>query len=175
MTSGDDGMFQVSQYIIYGNYGVCCIQNVGQMEGEMEQRLYYTLTPCYMSGTISTPVDNQRVVMRPIMTADEAMALISHMQAIDTMWIQDEKRREQDYKTILKTCDCKELVKMIKTIYLRKQARIQEGKRLGALDEKYFNMAEEKLYGEMAISLQKSKEETKTFVHEQVEALLVTS
>ena len=163
-------MFDVNDYIVYGNFGVCCIKDVG-INPEMDSRLYYTLVPCYMSGnTISTPVDNNAVIMRPILTKPEAMSLIKEMQTIDTMWIEDDKKREQDYKQILRSCDCHELVKMIKTIYLRKQARIEEGKKVWALDERYFNMAEDKLYGEIAIVLDMDKDETKQYIYEQVEA-----
>ena len=49
--------------------------------------------------------------------------------------------------------NCRELVKIIKTLYNRKAARAQRGKRGTAVDERYFRMAEEQLYGELAYVL----------------------
>ena len=56
---------------------------------------------------------------------------------IDSLWIQDEKRRELEYKEAVKKSDCREFVKIIKAIYLRMQSRMAEGKKVTSGDEKY--------------------------------------
>ena len=47
--------------------------------------------------------------------------------------------------------------------------RIAEGKKVTSSDSKYFHLAEESLYGELAISLDMEKEEVKDYVKEKVE------
>lgn len=43
--------------------------------------------------------------------------------------MKDEKKREEAYRNAIHSCDARELVKIIKTIYLRRQSRIEEGKK----------------------------------------------
>ena len=163
--------FKIGDLIIYGNNGVCKIIDCGKLDSSCasKDKIYYTIEPYYTTGTkIYTPVDNDKVIMRPVMTKDEAMGLIDEIDKIEELWIPDEKRRENEYKETIKKCNCIELVKIIKTIYLRKQSRIAEGKKITSGDEKYFKIAEENLYGELAISLNMSKEETKDFIINRV-------
>lgn len=165
-------MFEVNDYIVYGNIGVCKVEKIGTLdtEGVPKDRIYYTLCPYYTKGnTIFTPADNQKVLMRPIISEEEALKLIDNIKEIEALWIDDEKSGAIKYKEAFSKCDCKELVRIIKTIYVRKQSRIAEGKKVTMGDEKYFHMAEDSLYGELAIALHMDKEEVKEFVVKRVE------
>ncbi len=160
-------MFKVGDYIIYGNNGVCKVVDIGNIDspGISKDRIYYTLCPLYTKGNkIFTPADNQKVKMRSVLTKEEATDLIDDIKNIDSLWILDEKKREMEYKEAFRKCDCRELVKIIKTIYMRKQMRLTEGKKLTAGDKKYFDMAEESLYSELAIPLEMNKDAVKEFV-----------
>ena len=68
------------------------------------------------------------------------------------------------YRECIKTNDCEELVKIIKTIYMRKQKRIQAGRKVTAVDAKYFHMAEDNLYGELAVALNISRGEVENYI-----------
>ena len=76
----------------------------------------------------------------------------------------DEKQRESQYKETLRKCDCRELLRIIKTIYQRMQARIAEGKKVTSSDERYFQLAEDRLYGEFAIALGIERDQVKDFI-----------
>lgn len=164
-------MFQTGDYIIYGSRGVCQISGIGALDisGADKKKLYYTLKPCYMEGsTIYAPVEQGNTVMRAVMTKEEVMELIREIPQIEELWIKDERSREFAYKTAIKGCDNRELVRIIKTIYNRGRSRMAEGKKVTVADNKYFRMAEENLYGELAISLDMTRDEVKKFVTEQV-------
>lgn len=163
-------MFEVGDSIIYGNNGVCTVEKIGPLDSAKtsNSRSYYTLSPCYSSGSfIYTPVDNEKVLMRPAMTKDEAIQLIDDMESIELLEIKDEKSGEMRYKEALRKCDVREVVKVIKTIHTRKQTRLSEGKKITATDERYFNIAEERLYGELAVSLNMNKDEVRKHVIEK--------
>ena len=133
-------MFKVGDWVIYGGKGVCKVVNIGKLESMSvaKNKDYYTLEPVHFSESrIFTPVDNQKVVIRSVITKEAAMELIDEIPQIETLWITDEKRRELEYKEALKTCECRELVKIIKTIYQRKQSRLEVGKKMTASDEKF--------------------------------------
>ena len=165
-------MYLVGEYIVYGTSGVCKVEAVGsmQMSGVNKDKLYYTLAPLYSKGSkVYTPVDNDKVVMRPVFTKEEAKELIEQIPTIELLWVADKKRREDIYKAALRTCDCREWIKIIKTLYLRKMSRIAEGKKVTVSDGKYLHMAEERLYEELALALDMDKDEVVEYITEHVE------
>ena len=165
-------MFKIGDLIVYGNAGVCRVTEIGKppLKGIPEGQDYYTLEPYYSEkSVIFTPCNNEKVVMRPIVSRDEADELIRKIPAIGFLGITDEKKREECYKETIRTCDPHMFVSIIKTIHARKQQRISEGKKVTASDEKYFQIAEEKLYGELAIALNIDKHEVKDYIFRCVE------
>ena len=105
------------------------------------------------------------------------MNLIDGMNAMEMFEIPDERKREFYYKNAIKKCDCGELVKIIKTTYLRKKSRNAAGKKAIADDEKYFKIAEDTLYAELAIALDMDPENVKKFIldHMQMTENMVQS
>ena len=126
------------------------------------------------ASTIYTPVDNEKIVMRRIMNREEAEKLIAQIEEIDTMWIQEEKRREQTYKEAIRTYDSRSLVQIIKTLYKRKRSRINEGKKVLSSDEQYLHKAEELLYSEMSLALSIPKDEVESYIAKAVDKQKVT-
>lgn len=163
-------VFQKGDHIIYGTKGVCCVKDIGTLDfSSSADRLYYTLEPLYLSGSvIYAPVETKGTVVRAVMSREEALQLIDSIPEIEELWIRDEKSRENSYKEAIKGCDSRELVRIIKTIYTRGRSRMAEGKKITVADNKYFKIAEENLYGELAVSLSMSRDEAKDFVTEHV-------
>ncbi len=165
-------MFQKDDYVIYGSNGVCRIKEIGplDMPGIPQERIYYTLVPYYKKDSqIFTPVDSTKIVMRPLIQKETIIQLLEEIPDLEPIWVKDEKQRETQYKETLRKCDCRELVRIIKTIYYRMQTRIAEGKKITASDEKYFHLAEEHLYGEFAFILETEREQVRKFITEKVE------
>ena len=164
-------MFKKDQLIMCGGHGVCRVVNItGNPIDKLDKvRKYYVLEPIFEKGsTVYTPVDNDKVVMRRIMSKKEAEDLVDRITTIDTVWIQEEKGREQMYKEAIRTYDCQSLVQIIKTLYLRKQNRLKEGKKVLSSDEHYLRKAEELLYSEMSLALSIPKEEVEAYITEAV-------
>ncbi|MCD7725245.1 MAG: CarD family transcriptional regulator [Clostridiales bacterium] len=164
-------MFEKGELIMCGGHGVCRVVDiVGNPIDRLDRkRKYYLLEPVFeKSSTIYTPVDNQKIIMRKIMNKEEAEELIDHITMIDTVWIQEEKRREQMYKEAIRTYDSQSLVQIIKTLYLRKQNRLKEGKKVLSSDEQYLRKAEELLYSEMSLALSIPKEQVEEYITQAV-------
>lgn len=160
-------MFQVNDVVIYGHHGVCEITNVGTLKMPMadQEKLYYTLRPVYhKESAVYAPVENRKIIMRSVITKEEAEELIKRIPEIETVWILNEKAREVQFKEALHTCDCEELIKIIKTLYQRKKQRIESGKKVTVVDEKYFRQAEDKLYEELAFVLGMEKRDVSTYI-----------
>ena len=164
-------MFKVGEYVVYGHNGVCRITKIGPLEtvAKDKDRLYYTLIPFGETGsTVFAPVDSQKIPMRKIISKEEALLLIEEMKEIAVLGITEERKREETYKNALKTCDCKKLVSLIKTIYRRKQEREAQGKHLTAADSRYFRTAEHVLYDELAAALEIDSGKLKDFISEKL-------
>ena len=164
-------MFEKDQMSMCGGHGVCRVVDVtGNPIDRLDKvRKYYVLEPVFEKGsTVYTPVDNDKVVMRRIMNKEEAEELVDKITQINTVWIQEEKNREQMYKEAIRTYDCQSLVRIIKTLHLRKQDRLKEGKKVLSSDEQYLRKAEELLYSEMSLALSIPKEEVGTYIKEAV-------
>lgn len=165
-------MFEKGELIMCGGHGVCRVIDItGNPIDRLDQKKkYYVLEPVFeKASTIYTPVDNEKIVMRRIMNKEEAERLIAHITEIDTVWIQEEKRREQTYKEAIRTYDSRSLVQIIKTLYQRKRSRINEGKKVLSSDEQYLHKAEELLYSEMSLALSIPKEEVEAYIAREVD------
>lgn len=160
-------MFHKGEYIVYGSSGVCEVVDVGRMDmsGAAKGKLYYTLLPVYSNGSrIYTPVDNEKIAMRTVLSKEEALGFVEQIPEIEPLWVSDEKKREEIYSQTMKTCSHIAWTKIIKTLYLRQKTRLEGGKRLASVDERYLKLAEDSLYGELAIALGIEKEEVEKFI-----------
>ena len=163
-------MFQIGDYIVYGTSGVCRVEKIGPVDlpDVSKDKLYYTLSPVRNpGGHIYTPVDNQRVVMRPILTEDETEQLLKALPDIAPLTISDEKTVELLYKHSLSSCDSVRWVQVIKTIHQRKQSRLKAGKKITAVDDRYMRIAKDNLYGELAVALHKKPDEISSYIRER--------
>ena len=164
-------MYDVNDVVVYGNQGVCEVVSVGTLSMSMvdKKKKYYTLRPFYhQDAAVYVPVDNVTAVMRPVITKKEAEQLIKKIPDIDYAWITNEQEREDQYKSALRTCDCEELVKMIKTLTKRKKSRIEAGKKVTVVDERYFKQAENQLFEELAYALNMDKSEISDHINKSI-------
>ncbi len=160
-------MFEIGDYVVYGNKGVCQIKDVGpiNMPGVSKDKLYYTLDQIFLRGsTIFTPTDSDK--LREVMSAQEANSLLVDMAAMKPEWVKDDKVRERQFTEILRSADSRSLCEMIIVLYNRREERIAGGKKATTTDERYFHAAEDILYGELTIALGLKRDEVKKKVFE---------
>jgi len=164
--------YQIGDFVIYGSNGVCRIEAIGKLnsKGMPHDVEFYTLVPHYTKGSrIFTPVGNSKVLMRAVISREEASKLIDEIPSIEALWIADDRKREDVFKEALRSGDLNLLIRIIKTLFLRRQERISAGKKITASDEKYYHLAEESLYGELAIALGMTKPEVENYIIERCE------
>ncbi|MCM1186341.1 MAG: CarD family transcriptional regulator [Lachnoclostridium sp.] len=160
-------MFEKGEYVVCGSKGVCLVEDITTLDisGVDKERQYYILKPVYVAGsTVYLPVDATRESIRRILSREEAKELIHVIPEIPLITITNDKLLEQEYRGCIRSNNCKEWIKIIKTIYLRKQKRIEAGRKVTAVDAKYFRLAEDNLYGELAVSLGMPREEVESYI-----------
>lgn len=154
-------MFKVGEYIIYKR-DLCKIKSIEKIYSNNEE--YYSLHPVQdESLSIKVPVSNKLGYLRYPLSKKDAETLISKISSIDSIKTTD-KLLENTYRELMKTNKPEDLIKLIKTTYLRNQARIKLGKKIGDKDLTFFNQTEKLLYTELSYSLNISYEECKNYI-----------
>lgn len=160
-------MFDIGEFVVYGNKGVCKIEKIGPIDipGMSPDRQYYTMSQIYSkSSTIFTPVESDKTVLRKVLSREDAMNLIHNKADYKPVWIQNDKEREQIFTETLRSAESEQLFNMIIALAHRRDQRIADGKKATSTDERYYHAAQDILYGEFAISLDMAKDEVKPFV-----------
>ena len=101
-------------------------------------------------------------------STEEADQLIEDMPKIEQLWVPDDRQREARYKEAMNTCDYRAWVSIVKTLYIRKQERTAQGKKITALDERYMRTAENELYSELSLTLGIPKDEMEQYIRERL-------
>lgn len=123
---------------------------------------YYRLVPVNdTSIKYKVPVDSN--FLKKVITKEEIDRLLLEIPEINTIDL-GEKQIEQEYKELMKSGTHEDLVKIIKTSYLRNQIRILNNKRISEIDDEYFKRAEKYLYEEIGTVLNLSFENTKEYI-----------
>lgn len=164
-------IFEKGEYIVCHNIGVCLVEDVTpkDMDGVMQEKLYYILKPLdSVDSKIYSAVDNQKMVMRRIISQKEVRHLLDELKEIEVLSVDNEKRREEIYKETLGKCECVGWAQLIKTIYCRKKEKASQGKKITTTDTKYLKKAEDYLYHELAVSLNLKTIDVKERVLEEI-------
>ena len=166
-------MYQVGDWIYYGNVGACQVTEIRKMKipGMDREHLYYTLLPFEDSCSISTPADSGKIFMRPLISKEEAEELIAAIPKIDVQAYYNPVLRQlsEHYEAVLATHDCRQLVGLTKSIYYKRQEAAECKKKLGAVDERFMKKAEDLLYGELAVALGIRKKQVPDYIASQLE------
>ncbi len=165
-------MFQKGEKVVCGSKGVCSVEDITTLNisGVDKQREYYILKPLYMAAsTVYVPVDTADEAIRRVLTEHEANELIGRIPQIPLITISNEKFLEQEYKNCLRTERCDEWIKIIKTIWIRKQKRLEAGRKITAVDARYLKIAQDCVYGELAVALSMPRESVEEFITSRLE------
>ena len=164
-------MFDRGEYVVCGSKGVCTVESVAKLDvpGFDGNREYYVLKPIYnRNATVYIPVDAGKESMRGILSEAEAKTLIRRMEEIAPISIANDKMLEQEYRGCMRTNLCEEWIRILKTTHQRKVKRQEMGRKVTAVDAKYSRIAEESLYGELAVALGIPKDKVSDYIEKEI-------
>ncbi len=149
-------MFSVGELVVYGGEGVCRVAHIGPstISCADRDREYYTLRPLFHTGEVTTPVDT-RVLMRPVMTAQEAEVFLCAMPelAAEDPGTLNQRAAREHYQEVVSSFDCRRMTSLLKMLYAKRDAARRSGKKVSQLDERYGKLAENHLYEELSAAL----------------------
>ena len=164
-------MYQKGDYVVKIPEGICRIEDVMQLDISDTDKKYYMLVPISKkSSRIYIPTDNAEGRIRKVISKDEALRFIKSIPKIDAKDIPNEKMREQEYKTSILSGNNEKIVSIIKSIYARKQERMEQGKKITTTDDKYFKRAEDVLFSELSFVLNIPKDKMEQFISDTINA-----
>lgn len=160
-------MYTVGEKIIYGENGVCTVEKIAplEMQGASADKLYYYLTPLTGSGTYFAPVDSG-AFMRPVMTRDEAEALIDAIPGIEPAVCNDNRFNHVDafYRELFKQHTCESLVSVVKGLH----ERMNERKTKSSRAESTMKRAKDILHGELSVALEMEICEVEAYIARRI-------
>jgi len=167
--------YQKNDLVVYGVTGVCKVQEICRpnLSGAEKDREYYLLKPLHQDGIIYAPLENAKVPMRPVLSAEEVEHLIDMIPSISV-----EIRRAptlqalaQDYQASVRTGNCRDLLELVMSIYAKRLQAESQKRRLGMVDERYMKQAEKLLYGEFSVVLGIDYDAVQPYIERRVAAL----
>ena len=160
-------MYSVGEKIIYGENGVCTVEKIAplSMTGAPKDKLYYHLSPLVGSGTYFAPVDSD-AFMRPVMSREEAEALIDAMPGIAPAICNDNRFNHVDafYKELFRTHSCEALVAIVKGL----RSRMSERKTRSSRAEATMRRAKDILHGELSVALGIDLQDVESYIQQRI-------
>ena len=155
-------MFEIGELMVYGTSGVCRVKDIGPSPFNKDDAgLYYVLEPVNDSSNfvIYSPVDNQNVVMRRLLTAEKVRGILDALAEIELIEVPAEKRRRDVYRDTLQTADPWEYMRLIKTVIHRREEFRRTRRRLPDVDNDSEHTARKCIYDEFSTVLGVCREE----------------
>lgn len=165
-------MSRLGETVLYGTEGVCKVAEICQMKVGHKKEEYYVLRPVHREGsTVFVPVNNESLLakMRPLLSKEEINALIDGVNKEEKLWIEDAAERKTAFQSILTGGDRRELLCMIRLLYLRREMLQKAGKRLRTNDDQMLRDAEKLLNDEFALVLDIPQREVSEYIRSRIE------
>lgn len=152
--------YSIGQVIVYGNLGVCRVENVGALSfcGEPAKE-YYTLKPFFTQNgdRIYVPT-NTTTTIRPVVTPGDAASCLTSMQSMDVevFCSRNQSLLMDHYQALMQTNSLDAHLKLFKELCRKEKMQKTRGKKMNATDQHFYKLTEQLLSEEFALSLHES-------------------
>ncbi len=164
-------MYNVGDIVMYGTFGICKVTAIEKRDFTGEEQEYYILKHTSSEkNTFYVPLSNESALsnMHYVCSKAEVDELISHMNSEGLIWIDNDNKRKEEYSRIIKDADKHEIIRLIKTLYLRRKELAESGKKLRSTDENYLSLAENMLFEEFVFALDIDRSEVVEYIEKHI-------
>ena len=146
---------QTGNFVIYRSTEICRIEGFETKSFDnVTSKEYCVLVPADGgSSRYYVPKDFAESKLRRLLTKDEIHALIDGMKGEQPDWGDTEDHRKNVFNEVLSSGDHKRIISMLHSLYLERQERLAQGKKLLTADEKAMKAAESLIDREFAFVL----------------------
>lgn len=166
-------MYKINDLVMYKK-DVCRIKDI--KTNSLNGTQYYVMVPLTDDSLIiDTHVENRLGYIKDLISLDEVNRLISEIPSLEPFENIDDKNIEFYYKNAIYNGTHKDLIRVIKSSYIRNSNRVKNNKKISEKDDKYFKLAEKYLYTEFGSVLNMGFDEVKDYILKEVEKNLKTT
>ena len=159
-------MYKVKDLLVYKK-DVCVVEEIKPKY--LRDTDYYVLSPL-TDKSLKLQVPTTSNAIRDLIKKEKIEEIIQSIPNIEVIK-SDAKTLETDYKLLMQNGTHEDLIKIIKTTYLRNKERLDNNKKTADKDNYYFNQAELYLYNEFSVVLNLTYDETKQYIIDKLNNL----
>lgn len=161
---------QAGNFVIYRSTEICRIEGFETKSFDnVTSKEYCVLIPADGgSARYYVPKEFAEAKLRRLLTKEEIDALIDGMKGEQPDWGGTEDRRKDMFSEVLTSGDYRRIISMMHSLYQEKQARIAQGKKLLAADEKAIKAAEALIDHEFSFVLGIERSEVAAYIAERL-------
>lgn len=131
-------MYNKNDEVIYIGSGICKIEDIRTEAFTKVSGRYYVLRPVFeKTSRYFVPVGSKSGKFKKLIDKQEIDGLFADVKSCDTVWIDDEKKRNEIYSDLLKCFDRVKIIKMISELIEIKDGKNADVKKLKAIDERF--------------------------------------
>lgn len=165
--------FENGAYVVYGKMGVCAVKERTVMSfASQAKEEYYALSPMRdPHSVVYVPCNNEKLMakLRPLLTRQEIDDMLSQVSDGVVCWIENKNERTAAFHAILTQDDRRQLMRLIRCLYLKKQERLAAGKKLSSADESTLQECIRLVEEEFALVLDVPKSQVGEYIRQRVE------
>ena len=161
---------KIGECVHYGSHGVCRVCGQETKKFGREEALYYILRPTSSESILlylPATAEPEKVKLRRLLSRDQILELLREAQKKPAGWIPDNKTRRETFARILREGDTKELIDMLRSLYIH-QEELPPGKMMPMSDQEMMAAARRQLHSELSYVLEIEESQVLPFVMEQV-------
>lgn len=164
-------MYQAGEWVVYGIHGICRVVGTEKQLVNRKRTQYLVLEPLSQSESrFYLPMENPVAMakLNAVLSRDALCELLASDQIRQDVWINEENQRKQCYRELITSGDRIALLRMIRSLYSYKEAQLASGRKFHQSDDNFLRDAEKLMASEIALVMQMSTEEARTYLREQL-------
>lgn len=159
--------FEQGDTVIYGSHGLCTLCEIAERDFGGDARKYYVLRPSYSGSSVFyVPIDSESLTakMRRVKSAAQLRRVVAALFGREDEWIEDDRVRQTHLRQVLDGGDTDSLVGAVKSLYHRRLALVEDGKKLRAADDRLMKDIEKLLLEEFSTAFEMGQEDLLPFL-----------
>lgn len=166
--------YQVGDFVIYKNNGLCCIAEIKDEDFGVGKKTYYVLKQqegLKSSYFVPTDLIGLSNYMRRTVDKKGVDKAIKNVVNMDPEWIADSKERSLQYDKVMTMGPVEDILYVYKVLVSKKRDAETINKRLYLSDERTLSTAERLITQEFAYALGIQKEEVLPYIREKAKKI----
>lgn len=157
-------MFEIGEYVVHSGHGLCTI-----LEINVEEQ-FYKLETYHNKMLIKIPMDKAPLFLRSILSKNEIFKALNEAAFLPCDYTKDNKERKLQFQKLVFSNDIMDTLSILKMLYHMIEVKKLEKKTLGSFDTQFLQQAERKLFNEVAVATNMTKDEAQSLVFERLKA-----